>query len=117
MPLKSVNAITPDDVLGEDVTTAQGAVLVKAGAILSDDHVRTLKMWGVESVWVAVANGKKTGWHAVSEEWETLLDRAETALQQRFGDSLDNEVMAEIFRVGVTLWATKMAAATTTAVK
>jgi len=111
MAMKSVNDVVPGEMLGEDVATARGVALMKAGVIVTDELLRTLKMWGVESVWVIQPGDREEALQEASEEWEKLLDEAEANLKQRFGGSLENEIMAEIFRVGVTLRAARLAAA------
>ena len=108
MPAKKLDDVNVGDVLAKDLTNSQGAVLVKAGAAITESHLRLLRMWGVSSVEVADPAGGTTGAAAVTEK---LLDEAEAAIRMRFGASLDNEVMAEILRVAVELRAAAMAAA------
>ena len=45
----------------------------------------------------------------MSAELVSRLDQAEAEIKERFGDSLDNEVMAEILRVAVDLRAARIA--------
>ena len=50
MPVKPLDEVAVGDVLARDLKNAQGMVLAKQGARVTDALLRTLKMWGVESV-------------------------------------------------------------------
>lgn len=106
MPMKKLDDAHAGDVLAQDITNPQGAVLVKAGTPLEEKHLRLLRMWGVEAVRVA---GEGDGADAAAVA-PNQLDHAEAEVKRRFGPSLDNEVMAEILRVAVTQIAAREAA-------
>jgi len=59
---------------------------------------------------VADSEGEGAG-RSVGPDRTMLRDRASAELGARFGGALDNEVMAEIFRVGVEIRAAILAAA------
>ena len=105
MSMKKLDDVTVGDIVGGDVLNPQGAVLVKAGVGVEEKHLRLFKMWGIEKL--EVRDGRDDG-HA--EEFEALLDQAEAEIKERFGPSLDNEVMAEILRVAVEQRAARMSA-------
>ena len=54
------------------------------------------------------SNQMLTGGGGAVEPTEKLLDQAEAEIKERFSDSLDNEVMAEILRVAVELRAARI---------
>jgi len=93
--------------LAEDVRNAQGDLLVKKGVVLTERHMRLLKMWNVAAVQVESASPRAA---EPTREQTEYLDRAEAELKAHFGDSLENEVMAEIFRIAVEQRAAQMAA-------
>ena len=105
MQTKTIDEIAAGDVLATDLTNSQGATLVKAGVRIGESHMRMLRMWGIESVEIADA---ETGGGGAVEPTEKLLDQAEAEIKERFSDSLDNEVMAEILRVAVELRAARI---------
>jgi len=106
MPTKTIDEIAAGDVLATDLTNSQGAVLIKTGTRIGESHMRMLRMWGIESI--EIANAEAGGGETI-EPTEKLLDQAEAEIKERFGDSLGNEVMAEILRVAVELRAMRIA--------
>ena len=108
MPLKKIDDLIPGEVLVEDLTNVQGAVLIKAGTVFEERHLRLLKTWGVDVVKVTDPGAEAEQ----AEADERLLDQVEGEIRRRFGASLDNEVMAEILRVAVELRAARVAVET-----
>lgn len=108
MPDKKPDDFIEGDVLARDITNSQGVVLARAGTELKDAHRRLFRMWGVKTIAVAGPDDPEAG-NAVTVT-EEHLNQAEETLKNCFGDSLDNEVTAEIFRVGVEIRAGKLAA-------
>jgi len=48
----SRQALEPGMVTGRDVVDRAGRVLVPAGTPLDEKHLRVLKTWGIDAVWV-----------------------------------------------------------------
>lgn len=107
MPLKRLEDVQVGDVLAQDLTNAQGTVLVKANTPLQEAHIRLLRMWGVEKAHIAAPDSSEEE----SQSPDACLDAAEAEIKKRFGKSLDNEVMAQILRVAVIQHAAKLAGA------
>jgi hypothetical protein len=103
MSVRELDDVNVGDIIGADVRNSQGAVLVKTGVGVEERHLRLFKMWGVEKL--EIRDGSDGGG---AGELEALLDQAEAEIKQRFGPSLDNEIMAEILRMAVEQRAAKM---------
>jgi len=110
MVTKQVDEITAGDVLAGDVVCGDNRLLAKAGVTLGDTHIRVFRMRGVKSVEVADRAGEGDD-ESIGPDMNMLKDRASAELTVQFGKRMDNEVMAEIFRVGVEMRAGILAAA------
>ena len=82
----------PGLVLGADALNAQQMLLLKKGASLTAKSLHTLKSWGVEAVWVAQPEADDGCAPGPAADHRDL----EQALAARFGDTLENPVMAAI---------------------
>jgi len=107
MPVKNLDDLAIGDILSGDITNSRGLVLVRSGAEVTDAHIRLFRMWGVNSAPVADSDAPETAGAAAVTE--AHLDRAKAKITRCFGDSIDNEVMAEILRVAVEMRAEKLA--------
>lgn len=47
MPKLNIDALEPGMVLAEDLTTAEGRMLLPRGATITDAHIRTCRVWGI----------------------------------------------------------------------
>jgi len=47
MPMLNLDALEPGMVLAEDLTTPDGRMLLPKGAVLSEAHLRTCRVWGI----------------------------------------------------------------------
>ena len=50
MPRLTIDALEPGMILAEDLTTSEGRLLLPRGAMLTDAHIRTCRVWGVADV-------------------------------------------------------------------
>jgi len=96
-PLKEVPT---GAVLAESVTNNNGDVLLKKGAQIQERHIRLLQMWGVSTLVLTAGDGPPDESQSPKAD-DDALDRAEQELKRYFGESLNNEIMAEIFRLAV----------------
>ena len=109
MTTKSVDELVAGDVLGEDVTNRQGAMLISAGTVLKESHFRMLRMWGIESVSVSEGAAKSPD---ASRPQAQYVRRAEAQIRKCLGASLNNEIMEEILRAAAQLRAARIARTT-----
>ncbi|MDC0336088.1 HDOD domain-containing protein [Pseudodesulfovibrio sp.] len=49
MPKLNIDAVEPGMVLAEDLTTSEGRMLLPRGAVITDAHIRTCRVWGIVS--------------------------------------------------------------------
>ena len=47
MPKLNIDALEPGMILADDLTTAEGRMLLPRGAMLTDAHIRTCRVWGI----------------------------------------------------------------------
>lgn len=47
MPKLNIDALEPGMILAEDLTTAEGRMLLPRGAMLTEAHIRTCRVWGI----------------------------------------------------------------------
>ena len=80
--------------LAKDAVNAQQMLLLKKGAALTDKHLRMLKSWGVEVVCVQTAGEG----HLTSPPVPESHNEIEKEMALRFGDTIEDPVMAEVFR-------------------
>ena len=107
MPVKNLDDLAVGDVLSGDVANSQGVVLVRAGIEISEAHLRLFRALGVKAA--AVADPDDAGAVGEVAVGEECLARAEATIKKCFGESLDDDVMAEISRVAVEMRAAKLA--------
>ncbi len=89
----------PGMTLAADAVNAQQMLLLKKGAELTGNSLRTLKSWGVEVVWVSQpeADAERTAYAA-----EGRPDQ-EQAIKHRFGDTLADPIMETICRSAIQI--------------
>ena len=81
--------------LAEDAVNAQQMLLLKKGAPLTEKTLRMFKSWGVETICVQ----QSTGENPSEEDKLRHHGDVEKNILERFGDSIEDPVMAEICRV------------------
>lgn len=67
MPTMTIDALEPGMVLAEDLTTAEGRMLLPRGAMLTEAHIRTCRVWGISEAIV----------HGEDDEGDSLPTRLE----------------------------------------
>lgn len=88
-------------VLASDAVNPVGALLLRAGHVLSEKNIRMLKSWGVGTIQV-VKEEDEEGEGA--EDAAPVNDRSvEEALRRRFSRCLDDPIMLEVMRVALEL--------------
>jgi hypothetical protein len=101
MGLMSIADVQPGMVLASPVYSPQEIMLLQEGTHITAKHIFLFKTWGVLEVAIKGIEGKDVinkdpaGPDPDNEE----LTRRQKALEHRFSNVLDNEIMAEIFRV------------------
>lgn len=61
MAILKINELAPGMTLTEEVRGANGRFLVGAGAVLTEKHLRVMKLWGVVEAAVAETEGRQDG--------------------------------------------------------
>jgi len=79
--------------LAVDAVNTQQMLLLKKGVLLTENNLRMLKSWGVETIAVEDSNPENT--EATSPPAKNS-DDIEHAILSQFGDTTDNPIMAEI---------------------
>lgn len=97
MLLRKTDELKDGDIFAADLLNAQGLPLVRAGTPFREAHRRLMRTWGVEAA--RVREPVDTVTDAARDE--SALDAAEQEIKRRFGDSVDNDVMAEILHAAV----------------
>ncbi|MFD2110791.1 hypothetical protein [Thiorhodococcus fuscus] len=72
-----LNDITPGVLLAKDVCDPNGTPLIRAGAIITERHVRALKSWGIAEIAIqsaAPASNALTRSSASVQELKAMLD-------------------------------------------
>jgi hypothetical protein len=88
-------------VLASDAVNPFGALLLRAGHILSEKNIRMLKSWGVGSIMVVKEEDEEG---QESAEAAPFNDRSvEEEVKRRFSRCLDDPIMAEVMRVALEL--------------
>ena len=84
MPKLNIDDIEPGMVLAEDLTTAEGRMLLPRGAVITEAHLRTCRVWGIAQ---AVIQGEEEDdGHPTSLEelHPEVLDACKIMAAQRF---------------------------------
>ena len=84
--------------LAADVVNSQQMLLLKKGVLLTDNNLRMLKSWGVETVSVEHTNIEDTEATILTEN---NSDDIEQAIMAQFADTVEDPIMAEICHVAV----------------
>lgn len=94
-----LNEAQADMILAADVANAQQMLLLKKGTRLTPQHLRMLKSWGVDSLYVQVPAADK------GDDAKTTANTTELELEtrMRFMDPADTPIAAEICRVAAEI--------------
>lgn len=94
-----LNEAQADMILAADVANAQQMLLLKKGARLTPQHLRMLKSWGVDGLYVQVPVEDK----AVDPETGANTTELESETRMRFMDDAATPIAAEISRVAAEI--------------
>lgn len=96
MGISSIDHLKPGAVLVSDVKDRSGRVILRAGVKLIEQHLKTLRAWGIAEVDV---EGVDTGIDGFVENPETFA-QAETELNESFRHTdQQHPAMKELFRL------------------
>lgn len=110
MPMSEIELtrLQPGMVVGRDVKDRNGRLLVAARTSLTERHVRIMKIWGVNAVFVEDGREDK-----VQDEVDLppeIMTAAEESLRRRFSfNDLKDEAVSELFRIGLRKRALQLA--------
>jgi hypothetical protein len=103
----NINDIKEGMELAEDIVNFDGTILLKAGYIITEKHLRALWMWGITEAnirGVEMDNLEEPPLPSVSPEVIRGIDQDLTNLFQK--TDLNNPIIAEIYRL-VKKWRLK----------
>lgn len=92
--------LTPGMVLSKDAVHANGRVLLKAGSVLAENHIKVFKTWGVASVEIQTGEDGTT-----SSKQPYSQDEIKQAIE-RVGEKfqhcdMKHPFITELFRISV----------------
>ena len=82
--------------LARAVMNAEGQLLLEAGVILSENHIRFLKSWGIQSIDVDQGDAQEPS-DALGSDPRWLKE--EERLERVFRDVRDDPLMQEVYEV------------------
>lgn len=95
----STSNLQPGMVLGGDVKTFKGQLLLPGGTTLTDRHIEKLMAWGVSEADIEGHEEPSLADLDAQMENAPALAEASAALDERFADVLDEPLMGEILRI------------------
>ncbi|QJB55784.1 HDOD domain-containing protein [Pseudodesulfovibrio sp. zrk46] len=103
MPKLPIEAIEPGMALAEDLTTSEGRMLLPRGAVVTEAHLRTCRVWGISEVSIqgddAACDDCPTSFDELDPE---VLDACKIMAAQRFVlNPLKHPVVQEMAKVYV----------------
>ncbi len=85
MPKLNIDALEPDMVLAEDLTTVEGRMLLPRGAMLTDAHIRTCRVWGISEVSIQGDEDEDSSYPTSLDQLDPeVLDACKIMAAQRF---------------------------------
>ncbi len=85
MPKFAVDLLEPGMILAEDLTTSEGRMLLPRGAMLSDAHIRTCRVWGIAEASILGDEEEEADNPTTLEELDPqVLDACKIMAAQRF---------------------------------
>lgn len=113
MATVNIDDLQPGQVLAIDATHHSGKVLLKAGATLTENHLKIFRTWGLTRV--EVEGDDSAFSDASNENNHELIEQVKTELQARFQHvDLKHPAMKEIFHLGVCYHTRKLKSDSTT---
>lgn len=88
MPVIPVNRLQPMMILAENVCNRSGRMLATKGMVLTDQHLRAFKTWGIQEV--AIFDDSRSGQKA---------DQGDPAPEKKPGQSKSEEALKPLFRL------------------
>lgn len=95
----STSNLKPGMVLGEDVTTFKGQLLLPSGTSLTERHIEKFMAWGVSEADIEGHEEPSLDDLGARMDSAPALAEASEALDRRFADVLDEPLMQEILRI------------------
>jgi hypothetical protein len=96
MPVIAIHQVKPGMVLENPVTNFMGSTLLKSGVILTEDHIVTLKTWGIKTV---IVYGKDEH-HSLKQTNELACNENNIEkLEQMFERVKDQPGMTMIYQI------------------
>lgn len=85
MPTLNIDALEPGMVLAEDLTTIEGRMLLPRGAVITEAHLRTCRVWGIVEAVIQGDDDEGNGHPTTLEELDPeVLDACKIMAAQRF---------------------------------
>ncbi len=85
MPKLTIDALEPGMVLADDLTTTEGRMLLPRGAMITDAHIRTCRVWGIVEADVQGEEEEESGYPTTLEELDPeVLEACKIMAAQRF---------------------------------
>jgi HD-like signal output (HDOD) protein len=85
MPKMNIASLEPGMVLADDLTTAEGRMLLPRGAMLTDAHIRTCRVWGIVEADIQGEEDEREGRFTSFDQIDPeVLDACKIMAAQRF---------------------------------
>ncbi|MGL1863141.1 MAG: HDOD domain-containing protein [Pseudodesulfovibrio sp.] len=85
MPKLTIDALEPGMVLAEDLTTSEGRMLLPRGAVVTEAHIRTCRVWGIAEAVIQGDEDEDSAHPTTLEELDPeVLDACKIMAAQRF---------------------------------
>ena len=99
----NIDALEPGMILAEDLTTAEGRMLLPGGAMLSEAHIRTCRVWGIAEASIQGDDDEDLDGPKTFEELDSkVLDACKIMAAQRFVlNSSNSPVVKEMAKLYV----------------
>lgn len=103
MPKMSIDDIKPGMILADDLSTAEGRTLLPRGAMLTEAHIRTCRVWGIGEVMIQEDESESADYPTSFDELHPeVLDACKIMAAQRFVlNPLKNPVVKEMAKLYV----------------
>jgi len=96
----NIEDVQPGMVLGSDTKDRNGRVLLGAGNVLTEKHLKIFKMWGVTEADIKGIEEEEAAARAVSGLDPLLLEAAEERMRARFLHAdMNHPFNGELFRL------------------
>lgn len=93
-------AIQPGMMLSKDVIHSNGRILLRADSLLTEQHIKIFKTWGISSVTIKVFNGESAT--VKMQDAADVIKAIERKQHIKFKYcDLNHPFMAELFRLSI----------------